>query len=349
MALDWLDNLGERILSGSDPATEEEAFKILELDDGEVFDLIAWSNRIRKKFKGNKVHLCSIINAKSGGCPEDCTFCAQSAHYNTGVQRYGFLGRDEVMRAAKDARMSGAQALGIVAAWRGLKPGPLLDEVCERVKELAESGTVRADASLGIIEEREVAQRLRDAGLQVYNHNLETARSHFGKICSTHTYDDRVQTINHLKAVGLRVCSGGIFGMGETRGQRVEMAMDLRRLDVDIVPLNFLHRIPGTPQEHNEPLPPLEILKTISMFRFVLPPKEIMIAGGREVNLRDLQSMVFTAGASALMVGNYLTTQGRGGRVDLQMLRDLGLDPKWPGWDHDGAAAETALASSGRA
>ncbi|MBI2191924.1 MAG: biotin synthase BioB [Planctomycetes bacterium] len=342
MSMDGLNELGERILAGGEPATEEEAVQILEADPSEVFELAAWANRIRKQFKGDKVHLCAIINAKSGGCPEDCTFCAQSAHYDTGVQRHNFLGREEVLRAARDARMSGAQALGIVTAWRGLKDGPVLDEVCQRIRELAESGIVRADASLGIIESPEVAQRLKDSGLHCYNHNLETARSHFPNICSTHTFDDRIRTIHHLKTAGLKVCSGGIFGMGETVRQRVELALELRRLDVDIVPLNFLHRIVGTPQEKNEPLPPLEILKTIAMFRFVLPRKEIMIAGGREVNLRDLQSLIFHAGASALMVGNYLTTQGRGARADLQMLKDLGLDPKWPGWDHDGEAAREA-------
>lgn len=305
------------------------AVQLIHLHDADVWHLIAWANRIRQHFRGNQIHLCSIVNAKSGGCPEDCKFCAQSAHYSTGIPIYPFLGRDEVLAAAQEAKKYHAQALGIVAAWRGLREGPLLERVIQRIQELAESGTVRADASLGIIESREVAQRLKDAGLVAYNHNLETARSYYPNICSTHTYEDRVRTVQICKSVGLKVCCGGIIGMGESREQRVELAMELRALDVDIVPLNFLHPIPGTPLADVEPLTPLECLKTIAVFRFILPNKEIMVAGGREKNLRDLQGLMFTAGASATMVGNYLTTKGRNAEDDLQLVRDLGLTWEW--------------------
>ncbi|GIX07926.1 MAG: biotin synthase [Candidatus Poribacteria bacterium] len=328
-AIALIEKVARNVLDGG--AIEfEEALRLIELEDPEaILFLMAWANRIRRRFRGDQVHLCSIVNAKSGGCPEDCIFCAQSVHYQTGIKTYPFLDREAILQAAQRAKENKAQALGIVAAWRGLKEGRLLDEVCQRIRELSESGTVRADASLGILESPTVAKRLKEAGLVAYNHNLETARSYFPKICSTHTYEDRVRTIRYLKEAGLKVCSGGIIGMGESRQQRVELAFELRELDVDFVPLNFLHPIPGTPLENAHDLTPMECLKTIAVFRLVLPDKEILVAGGREHNLRDLQAMMFYAGASATMVGHYLTTTGRAAEDDLRMIEDLGLSWEW--------------------
>ena len=205
----------------------------------------------------------------------------------------------------------------------------MLDEVCSRIRELKDSGRTRPDASLGIIKSQEVADRLKEAGLECYGHNLETSRRFFPKTCTTHTYEDRVETIGYLKKAGIKICSGGIIGMGETREDRCDLAFSLRDIGANVVPMNILNPIPGTPFENNPPLPVLEILKTIACFRFILPRQEIMIAGGRTVNLRDAQSMVFMAGASALMVGNYLTTLNQPVEKDLQMLKDLGLDPNW--------------------
>jgi biotin synthase len=216
-----------------------------------------------------------------------------------------------------------------VAAWKGLSEGPMLDEVCNRVRELAASGKVRPDASLGLIKSQKVADRLKEAGLECYGHNLESSKRFFGHHCTTHTYDDRITTIEYLKKAGIKICSGGIIGMGETREDRCDLAFSLREIGANVVPINFLNPIKGTPYEHIAPLEPLEILKTIACFRFILPRQEIMIAGGRTVNLRDLQSMVFAAGASALMVGNYLTTLNQPVERDIQMLKDLGLDPNW--------------------
>lgn len=207
----------------------------------------------------------------------------------------------------------------------------MLEEVCTRIEELARDGRVRPDASLGILASQRVADRLKAAGLACYNHNLETSRRFFPEQCSTHTYDDRLKTIGYLKGAGLKVCSGGIIGLGETRVDRCELAWALRELEVDFVPLNILNPIPGTPYADNPPVAPIEILQTIACFRFILPRQEIMIAGGRAVNLRDTQSMVFLAGASALMVGNYLTTLNQPVAQDLQMLKDLRLDPEWSG------------------
>lgn len=209
----------------------------------------------------------------------------------------------------------------------------MLDEVCERLKELSDSGKTRADASLGIIKNPRVAERLKEAGLKCYNHNLESSRRFFPEICDSHTYEDRLETIRTMKEAGFKICSGGIMGMGETPQDRCDMALELRELGVHVVPINFLNPVPGTPFADKPRIAPLEALKTIACFRFVLPKKEIMIAGGREVNLRDMQSMIFMAGASAMMVGNYLTTLNQPVEQDLRMLEDLGLDPDWSNHD----------------
>lgn len=343
--------LGRRVLEGGE-ITRPEAMELFNLESsGDIFDLLAWANRIREKFKGNRVHLCSIVNAKAGGCSENCKFCAQSAFWQTSAPLYGFVDPEPVRQAAEEARRNRVTALGLVAAWKGLNEGPMLDEVCERIAELKRLGTVRPDASLGIIKNPRVAERLREAGLECYNHNLETSRRFFPNICTTHTYEDRLETIRHLKRAGIRICSGGIIGMGETREDRCELAFALRAVGADFVPINILNPIQGTPLEKQAPLPVLEILKTIACFRFILPRQEIMIAGGRTVNLRDAQSLIFMAGASALMVGNYLTTLNQPVEKDLQMIRDLGLDPRWDAAALDanshvavGAESATALA-----
>jgi biotin synthase len=321
--------LGGRVLDGGE-VNREEALWLLNLEgNADILDLMSWANRVREKYKGNKIHLCSIVNAKAGNCSENCHFCAQSSFYQTGSPKYGFIDPEPVIEAAEEAQQNGVTALGLVAAWRGLNEGPMLDEVCDRIRDLAKSGKARPDASLGIIKNQNVADRLREAGLQCYNHNLESSRRFFPQHCTTHTYDERVQTIRYLKNAGIKICSGGILGMGETREDRCDLAFSLKELGANIVPINILNPIKGTPFENNPPLPPWEVLKTIACFRLVMPRQEIMIAGGRTVNLRDLQSLVFMAGASALMVGNYLTTLNQPVDKDLQMLKDLGLDPSW--------------------
>jgi len=321
--------LGRRVLGGGSVSREEGRW-LFELEStADIFDLLSWANRIREHFKGNKIHLCSIVNVKAGACSENCRFCSQSAVYQTDSPRYGLIEKEPVLTAAAEAKTNGVTALGLVAAWRGLDEGPVLDEICERLEDLKASGQARPDASLGIIKNQKVAQRLKDSGLECYNHNLESSRRFFPEVCTTHSYDERVQTIRHLKEAGIKICSGGILGMGETREDRCELAFSLKELGAHIVPINILNPIPGTPFGDREPLPPMEILKSIACFRFILPRQEIMIAGGRAVNLRDLQSMIFAAGASALMVGNYLTTLNQPVEKDLQMLKDLGLDPNW--------------------
>ena len=328
-----LSELGQRVLDGGQ-VTREEATWLFSLESAaDIFDLLSWANRLRERFKGNKVHLCSIVNAKAGACSENCSFCAQSSFHQTGSPRYGFVDPEPVIEAADEANRNNVTAVGLVAAWKGLNEGPMLDEVCDRIRELKASGKTRPDASLGIIKNQSVANRLKEAGLECYGHNLESSKRFFPKHCTTHTYEDRVETIGYLKKAGIKICSGGIIGMGETREDRCDLAFSLKEIGANVVPINILNPIKGTPFENNPPLPPMEILKTIACFRFILPRQEIMIAGGRTVNLRDMQSMIFTAGASALMVGNYLTTLNQSVEKDLQMLKDLGLDPNWDSHD----------------
>lgn len=321
--------LGRRVLDGEN-LTRDEALWLFQLENNaDVFDLLSWANRIREHFKGNKIHLCSIVNAKAGACSENCSFCAQSSFYQTGSPRYGFVDPEPVQEAAEEANKNGVTAVGLVAAWKGLNEGPLLDEVCDRIRELKASGKTRPDVSLGIIKSQRVADRLKAAGVECYGHNLESSRRFFPRTCTTHSYDDRLETIGYLKNAGIKICSGGIIGMGETREDRCDLAFALKEIGANVVPVNILNPIKGTPFENNPPLPVMEILKTIACFRFILPRQEIMVAGGRTVNLRDAQSMIFMAGASALMVGNYLTTLNQPVEKDLQMLKDLGLDPSW--------------------
>jgi len=332
-SLERLDELGRRVLDGG-RISREDAMALFNLESAsDIFALMSWANRIREHFKGNKIHLCSIVNAKAGACSENCSFCAQSSFHQTGSPRYGFVDPDPVMEAADEANRNSVTAVGLVAAWKGINEGPMLDEVCDRIRELKASGKTRPDASLGIIKDQKVADRLKEAGLECYGHNLESSKRFFPQHCTTHTYEDRVGTIGYLKKAGIKICSGGIIGMGETREDRCDLAFSLKEIGANVVPINILNPIKGTTFENVPPLPPMEILQTIACFRFILPRQEIMIAGGRTVNLRDMQSMVFTAGASALMVGNYLTTLNQSVEKDLQMLKDLGLDPDWEGHD----------------
>ncbi len=301
------------------------AMDIAALKGPDLWDLFAIANRVRHEQVGDDVLLCGIINAKSGHCPEDCSFCAQSVHFSTGIKTYPYLPADDIVAGAQKAASEGATRYGIVTATKDLKPGKFLDRVLDSVRKVAAEGSIQPDASLGIIYDPDVAVQLKDAGLGEINHNLETSRRYFPKVCTTHSYDDRVNTLKHAKAAGLMLCSGGIFGMGEEWEDRVDLAETLLELEVDTVPLNFLHHMEGTPLSHATPLSPMEILQVVAMFRLVMPKTEIKVAGGREVNLRALQPMMFAAGANSTMVGSYLTTGGWSVEKDHEMIHDMGL------------------------
>jgi biotin synthase len=323
---DFIRSMEEKAILGI-PLSYEEGCRLISVEGPDILDLISSANRVRHHYWGDQVNLCSIVNAKSGHCAENCNFCAQSAHYSTEIPTYPLMDSEGLQKAADEAVENKAEAFGLVAAWRGLHEGRDLEMTLSRLRELSDQGRIRIDASLGIIEDPKIAFRLKEAGVAYYNHNLETARSFFPNVCTTHTYDDRVRTIEYCKAAGMGICCGGIFGMGESSDQRIEMAVALQELDVDVVPLNFLHPIEGTPFANRPPVPPMEILKIIAVYRLMLPSKDIMTAGGRELHLRDLQSWMFAAGASHTLVGNYLTTTGRKPEDDLKMIADLGLSP----------------------
>lgn len=297
-------------------------------DSVDLHDLIFAANRVRRAVFGDEVHLCSIVNAKNGNCSEDCKFCAQSARYKTGLAPYGLLPKDDVLAAARQAAQNGASCFGFVISGYGIQREEL-DHLAGILKEMKETVPIRRGGSLGIFD-LETAKELKAAGMQIVNHNLETSRRNYPNICTTHAYEDRMRTARNIKAAGMRLCSGGIFGMGETWTDRLDMLFDLQSLDPESVPLNFLNAIPGTPLESQTPLSPQEILRCIAITRFVLPKAEIRICGGREKHLRDLQSWMFLAGADGAMVGNYLTTYGRPPAEDLKMVQDLGLQVAGP-------------------
>jgi biotin synthase len=327
MVLNILEKAVDKIISGKE-ITRSEALKISEQarEQKDLFFLLAYANLLREEFKGKVIDLCSIINAKSGACPEDCIFCAQSSRYRTKIEKYPFIAQKKIVQGAKSARDTGADRFGIVISGRGIKGGKDLDKICDAITAIAQETDIGICTSLGTLT-HEAAQKLKSAGLKRYHHNLETSEKYFPRVCTTHSYQERVDTLKVARNNGLSVCSGGIFGLGEEMRDRLELAFYLRELEVDSIPLNFLHPVPGTPAEHFSPLYPLEILKTIALFRFVLPDKDIRICGGKVVNLRGLQSLIYGAGANAVMIGNYLTTLGRDPKEDLQEIRDLGLVP----------------------
>ncbi len=288
----------------------------------EVYDLFALANRVREKFRGNSVDLCSIINAKSGACPEDCSFCAQSAYSKTDTNVYPLLNKEKILDAAVSAKKYGVKRFCIVTS--GKKPSNKeLDEICHFISKIRGLGLLPC-ATLGMLDIGQLRQ-LKDAGLNRYHHNLETSEHFFSEICTTHTYIDKIKTIEAAKSLGLSICSGGIFGLGESWEDRIDMAFALKEIGVDSVPLNFFTPVKGTALGERGFLNPLEALKIIAVYRLILPRMEIRVCGGRAVTLRDLNSQIFLAGADGLLLGHYLTTQGRNPEDDLQMIKDSGL------------------------
>ena len=316
--------LADRILAGQEDAVDLDTLTRLFAGEVDTWEVMAAADRLRRAFFGDEVHLCSIVNAKQGGCPEDCGFCSQSKHFSTHVTPERFLSPDEVVDASAKAQTQQASALGLVTATRGLEDDSVaLEKIVDGVKAVRDAGHTEAHGSFGFVSKEGLA-RLKEAGLTELNHNLETGRGYFDKIVSSHTYDERIQTIKDAKALGLRTCSGGILGMGEAPVHRAELALTLRDLDVDEVPLNFLVSIDGTKLENINPMSPMEMLHAIACFRLALPRQNIFIAAGR-MHLGQLTPLMFAAGASGMMVGDFLTTANRSVNDDLVMLEQLGL------------------------
>jgi len=318
----FIKELTNRIIGGG-TLTPEEAVRLSETQGADVYDLFRAATRIKEQFVGTEVHLCSIINAKSGRCAEDCAFCAQSAHHSTDAPVYPLVQEERLLESARAAETNGSACFGIITSGTTVN-GTELEQILAALRRIRQETTILPSCSLGIIDE-ETARKLKDAGMDTYHHNLETAASFFPSICTTHAYEDDVNTVRAVKKAGVKVCCGGIFGLGETAAQRVEMALTLKELDVDSVPINFLNPIEGTRLEGAANISAIDCLKTIAIYRMILPDKRITVCGGREKNLRDLQSWIFFAGANGTMIGNYLTTAGRNVDVDLTMFSDLGL------------------------
>ncbi|MFH0919005.1 MAG: biotin synthase BioB [Fibrobacterota bacterium] len=303
--------------------TPSEALRVLHAKRARVLDVFAEANRVREHFFGNRISLCSILNIKSGACSEDCAFCAQSGRYKTGAPVHGLVTAAKMADYARRAKGYHCR-LGLVTSGKGVLKARDFERLLSDIRGLKRKCDIHASLGLMTLEQ---AHALKKAGVTVYHHNIETAPLFFKKIVHTHTFKERIVTLLNAKAADMRVCCGGILGMGESLEQRVEMAFAIKKLEADMVPLNFLNPIPGTPLGKRPLMEPLDALLSVSMFRLVNPTRDLRVCGGRDVTLRELQPLVFLAGASGLMTGDYLTTQGRRPEDDLRLIRDLGLVP----------------------
>lgn len=304
--------------------TKEDAKEILNTKDENILSLINAAYEIRRHFYGKKVKLNLIINAKSGLCPEDCGYCAQSIKAKSEIDRYALISKQTIVEGAKEAKKNKIGTYCIVMS--GRKPtNNEVDMVVSAVQEIKnEVDQIKICACMGLVSE-EQAVRLKNAGVDRFNHNINTSESHHANITTTHEYVDRVHTIENIKKAGISPCSGVICGMGETKDDIIDMAFALKDLDADSIPVNFLHPIKGTKLEELNELTPLLCLKILSLFRFVNSSKEIRISGGREYNLRSLQNLGLFV-ANSIFVGDYLTTAGQGAKEDLQLIEDLGFE-----------------------
>lgn len=315
----------DKVLNGED-ITYEEALKLIGINDNniEILEfLFQGANEIREKFMGKKVDLCTIMNVKSGMCSEDCKFCAQSFYYNTDIDEYDLLDYDEILRRAKEMEKAGAHRFSLVTSGKGIKGGEF-DKIVDIYKRLSKDTGLKLCASHGVIS-YEQALKLKEAGVSMYHHNIETSREYYGKICTTHTYDERIETIKNVVNAGMDICCGGIIGMGESLEDRIKMAFEIKGLGVKSIPINVLNPIKGTPLEDREILSPFEILKTMAVYRYIIPDSYIRYAGGR-MAIKDKQNIGFRAGVNAALVGNYLTTIGSDISKDKEMILCEGLE-----------------------
>ena len=325
MRTELINNMVDTALKG-ESISYEQALQLESLTREELDYLFIGTDRIRDRFKGKDVKICSIVNAKSGRCVEDCSFCAQSSSFQTDSPEYELMDVEEIVAAAKEAEAFGANEFSIVASGTYLDDRKELDRVIEAIKRIKAETQLETCCSLGLMP-LEHLKELKEAGLDRCHHNLETAKSHFDKIVSTHTYEDEVNAVQNAKEAGLKVCVGGIFGMGESFAQRAELAFSIRELGTQSFPVNFLKPIEGTALDHLEPMPHYEALRTIALLRLVLPDIDLFVCGGREEVLADKQEQLFSAGANGILGGNYLTTKGQDPKRDIEMIEKLGLTP----------------------
>ncbi len=321
-----IEKIAKNVLQGKE-ISYDEAHYLIEISGVEIYDLLYWANSIRYNSFKNVVSLCSIISARQGSCSEDCRFCSQSSRYKTEISDFPLIEKEEIAEAVERGKEYKSNCVGVVTSGYSLEGSDNFDMICDDAYELSKQDGPPVHTSIGMITSK-MAEKLVSSGVEMINHNLETSEGYYPNICTTHTFKDRVETIKIAKDAGLKICSGGIFGVGESVGDRLDLAFKLKELDVDAIPMNFLSPVKGTPLSSENSLEPMEILKIIAVFRFIFPDKEIKVAGGREENLRDVQSWMFYAGANSTMIGDYLTTRGKLPEDDLQMIKDLGLKYK---------------------
>jgi len=316
------DSLAEKSLKG-EILTREEMDCVLDAADEELPALLSAAFRVRHHYFGRRVQIHVLQNAKSGLCPEDCHYCSQSSISKAPIDKYPLLPRERLIEGAFKAKAAGAVRYCMVNSGRGPTQREI-EEIAEVVCEIKNNVPIRICCSLGLMNQAK-ARILKEAGVERVNHNLNTSRRHYPNICTTHTYEDRVATVQNVKSAGLSACCGGIIGMGESDDDIMEMALSLRELDVDSIPVNFLHPIPGTPLEGANHLTPQRCLKVLCLLRFINPSKELRVAGGREINLRSLQPMSLYP-ANSIFVNGYLTTPGQRATEAHRMIEDLGFE-----------------------
>jgi biotin synthase len=326
----WLKQLGDRVIATKQGITRQEALQLSEIKaEADILLICETANRVRQACCGNVVDLCSIINIKSGNCSENCAFCSQSAHHPTpNSPIYGLKSSAEIVAQAKQAAAAGAKRFCLVSQGRGPKynspKSAEFQQILETVQQIISEAGIKPCCALGELT-LEQAQALKEAGVTRYNHNLESSANFYKNIVSTHTWQDRVATVQNLKAVGIQACTGGIIGMGETWEDRIDLALALRELQVESVPINLLNPREGTPLGHLPKLSPYEAVQAIAIFRLILPQQILRYAGGREAVMGELQALGLQAGINAMLVGNYLTTLGQPPSADWEMLEQLGL------------------------
>jgi biotin synthase len=313
--------LADQALAG-DPIARDDALAVLRAPDDQLLDQLAAAYRVRRHHWGNRVRLHFLLNAQSGLCPEDCGYCSQSKVSAAEIEKYPMLARERILEAADRAARLKAGTFCMVISGRS-PGGRVFEKVLDAVREVRARHDLRICACLGLLSP-EQAVALREAGVTQVNHNLNTSEAHTPNVVSTHTFADRVATVEHVKAAGLKTCSGGIVGLGETDDDVIDLALSLRALEVRSVPVNFLIPVPGTPLQHLRELDPRRCLRVLCLYRLLLPSQEIRIAGGREVHLRSMQVMGLYP-ANSIFIGDYLTTQGAVARADMEMIRDAGF------------------------
>lgn len=319
---DW-SQVADRSIAGQE-ISPEEVLAVIQAPDSETLPILHAAYKVRHHFFGNRVRIHVLLNAKSGACPEDCGFCAQSSIAKAEIDEYKLLSKDEIVSAAYQAKEAHAAVFCVVTATRGPSEREM-DTICDAAREIKKNiPGMRLCTSLGILNEAK-AKRLKEAGVDRFNHNLETTEDRFSKVCTTHTFQDRVDTVRHVQNAGMVSCCGGIVGMGESDRDVVDLAFTFRRLKVDSIPVNFLDPRPGTPLEPAARPSPQRCLRVLSMFRFVNPDTDLRCAGGREVALRSLQALSLYP-ANSIFTDGYLTTGGQSISQDHQMIRDMGFE-----------------------